>query len=777
MDGRVQHDAHELNRYFPLLIACSSVTRIESVICLDLIVIFKCECNAHWRHLIDLCHRRLLIDALERSLKGTAGEALCQNLYQGYLVYQTKCLECRFTSEREEKFYDLNVQVTGCANLAQALRQYVTAEVMDGDSAYACETCAHRTKALRSTVIRSMPPVLTFSCNRFKCDRTTKWAREKITDRSDFPLLLNMRHFSEGSRCSGTEALDFDQEMAMLEELKSTMVWVDDVHTQAQQIAKEIVLTRGTEATLADLTPEELTGISNAMRSLDNFVGGNASSSAGMEPGPGPSDAIYQLFAVIMHRGSAHSGHYFAYIRDTMDEGAWVLPSAALEDTTVGKGAKGAKGSKGDKDNKAGGKAQLTQAVGASAAQPNDCDEYLLTSDGLLLVDDASPLAKLIGIFQSQDPTIAVKGMTLGNIGKAIKTNLGSPWSKLFQETHGNLQGYLEKHAFFFEFVAKNVRLRDVTSTLVSTSEFQSALVCKKSEAEAQNQTKGQNQGVGGSDTQLEVSAASGSASASAIGEENEDEELARALQASLNMDNDDESAGAGDEWQTATNKKTKKKPAPSPKAGVGIASGNSSGGEASTGTAMTEEEALADQLIKQAERRLAHDIANKFHGRFFEFNDSTVSALTVQGLSRAFEGKDSAYILVYHKIEPSSIPSEKSSEVPQPKEAKPKRKAPKDTKAGSQHQSAPSVSNTMGVLTLIKSPSPRRHDRPKPPPFWLSKVNHMNEVLAVARSRFEIESHMSKVRVYFPNHVEVENYLLRLPSPPKVSQSLGDRN
>ena len=37
------------------------------------------------------------------------------------------------------------------------------------------------------------------------------------------------------------------------------------------------------------------------------------------------SGALYDLFAVIMHRGSAHSGHYFAYIKDSLEEGQWGL--------------------------------------------------------------------------------------------------------------------------------------------------------------------------------------------------------------------------------------------------------------------------------------------------------------------------------------------------------------------------------------------------------------------------------------------------------------------
>ena len=66
-EGQVQHDAHELNR--------------------------------------------LLIDALEKSLRKTSGENLCQKLYQGMLVNKTKCLHCNQTSEKYESFYDILLQV------------------------------------------------------------------------------------------------------------------------------------------------------------------------------------------------------------------------------------------------------------------------------------------------------------------------------------------------------------------------------------------------------------------------------------------------------------------------------------------------------------------------------------------------------------------------------------------------------------------------------------------------------------------------------------------
>jgi len=33
----------------------------------------------------------------------------------------------------------------------------------------------------------------------------------------------------------------------------------------------------------------------------------------------------YELFTIVVHRGTANSGHYFAYIRDILNEGNWDL--------------------------------------------------------------------------------------------------------------------------------------------------------------------------------------------------------------------------------------------------------------------------------------------------------------------------------------------------------------------------------------------------------------------------------------------------------------------
>ena len=41
--------------------------------------------------------------------------------------------------------------------------------------------------------------------------------------------------------------------------------------------------------------------------------------------GVDPEEMIYELKSIVIHRGSAYGGHYYAYIRDDLNEGNWNL--------------------------------------------------------------------------------------------------------------------------------------------------------------------------------------------------------------------------------------------------------------------------------------------------------------------------------------------------------------------------------------------------------------------------------------------------------------------
>ena len=42
-------------------------------------------------------------------------------------------------------------------------------------------------------------------------------------------------------------------------------------------------------------------------------------------------DLQYELKSIVVHRGGAHGGHYFAYIKDDLKEGKWYLDSISKD--------------------------------------------------------------------------------------------------------------------------------------------------------------------------------------------------------------------------------------------------------------------------------------------------------------------------------------------------------------------------------------------------------------------------------------------------------------
>ena len=51
------------------------------------------------------------------------------------------------------------------------------------------------------------------------------------------------------------------------------------------------------------------------------------------DPGGGGGGG-YELYSVVVHSGSTHSGHYTAYIRDLDDLGSWTHPVSPRNTTT-----------------------------------------------------------------------------------------------------------------------------------------------------------------------------------------------------------------------------------------------------------------------------------------------------------------------------------------------------------------------------------------------------------------------------------------------------------
>ena len=539
-NGRDQHDAHELNR--------------------------------------------LLIDAMEKSLKGTKGETLCQNLYRGKLCYQTTCSACKTVSEREESFYDLIIQILNCGDLVKSLHEYCKREVLADDSAYDCSVCGRKQTAHRGISLKQLPEVLTFSCVRFRMDRTTNWQREKLFSKHEFPLLLNMDDFVEGGNVY--EVADED-----VYSLNDSMLWIRDVVATVDKIVAEILprysahtdnnSSTGDQVSLDSLNPEDSNYVAEKMEAMMARICRGKSST-------------YQLHAVILHRGSAFSGHYFAYIRDNLGEGTWNVEQVASKTCKM------------------------------------DCFIY---EDALYIRKD-SPLSSIMDIFQLHGTSMNHNSLEVQVLGSQFIALGREMWNKSFRGQYGTLNSYLKHHEELVsskqnEIVLKRHLYKSIE--VLPTPRFES--MYSKKESTGTGASAFTNNGGAVSDT-------------------THDELLARELQSKLNIEDNEKVESTKDEssnnWQEVP-RRNKKFNSPT-------RTNNKKKINHSPVNKKSQQDPVA---APEKKSQLFHDIASKYIGCYYEFNDSVVKPMTVSDISNAFEGKDSAYMLIYRKVKRRDVSTE----------------------------------------------------------------------------------------------------------------------
>lgn len=95
-------------------------------------------------------------------------------LFQGKLVYATRCLECEVSSTRTESFLDLSLSVEETdygRSLGACLDAFTSPQdILSGTNKYRCDSCRTYSEATRSIRIAWLPPILTFHLNRSSAD-------------------------------------------------------------------------------------------------------------------------------------------------------------------------------------------------------------------------------------------------------------------------------------------------------------------------------------------------------------------------------------------------------------------------------------------------------------------------------------------------------------------------------------------------------------------------------------------------------------------------------
>lgn len=145
----------------------------------------------------------LFMEKLEPYLKDTPYQNLYKLTFEGTLCNQLICKECPHSSERDEAFLGLNIEVKNKKNLAEGLSKFIESEILEGDNAYFCERCKRKVNTIKRVVIKKLPNHLMFVLKRFEFDFDT-FNKVKINDFYEFPIMIDMKPYTIYQNCEKT---------------------------------------------------------------------------------------------------------------------------------------------------------------------------------------------------------------------------------------------------------------------------------------------------------------------------------------------------------------------------------------------------------------------------------------------------------------------------------------------------------------------------------------------------------------------------------------------
>eukprot|EP00727_Mastigamoeba_balamuthi_P009974 m51a1_g56 putative ubiquitin carboxyl-terminal hydrolase 47-like isoform x2 (1178) ;mRNA; f:177637-182668 len=222
----------------------------------------------------ELC--RVLFDALEESMAQTHQANIINTLFQGKMTDYVRCMECQKYNARQDVYLDIPLVIKGfgetraVSSIEEALTKFTQPEYLEGPNAYMCERCNKKVRAQKGLEFVSFPYILMLQLKRFDFDYETG-RRVKLNDSVSFPHILDLNPYLEGHRST------------------------DATMEEAAEPA----------AAAAPATAED----ADADRMEDDGA------APVQDPVVTPDRPyVYRLYGILIHRGSAMGGHYYAYI-------------------------------------------------------------------------------------------------------------------------------------------------------------------------------------------------------------------------------------------------------------------------------------------------------------------------------------------------------------------------------------------------------------------------------------------------------------------------------
>nr|CAG4637790.1 EOG090X06IH [Chydorus sphaericus] len=120
-------------------------------------------------------------------------------IFQGILTSETRCLNCETVSNKEEDFFDLQVDVDQNTSITHCLKTFSSTETLCETNKFKCDICSSYQEAQKCMRVKKLPLILALHLKRFKY--VEQYNRHiKVSHRVVFPLELRL--FNTSDECA-----------------------------------------------------------------------------------------------------------------------------------------------------------------------------------------------------------------------------------------------------------------------------------------------------------------------------------------------------------------------------------------------------------------------------------------------------------------------------------------------------------------------------------------------------------------------------------------------
>jgi len=113
------------------------------------------------------------------------------DLFEGTLTSETRCLTCENTSQRDEAFLDLSVDLAAHTSVTSCLRKFSEEEMLCERNKFHCDNCGGLQEAEKRMKIKRLPRILALHLKRFKYTEDLQ-RLQKLFHRVVYPFHLRL---------------------------------------------------------------------------------------------------------------------------------------------------------------------------------------------------------------------------------------------------------------------------------------------------------------------------------------------------------------------------------------------------------------------------------------------------------------------------------------------------------------------------------------------------------------------------------------------------------